>query len=335
MGVAFKFLIQDSRIPPLDGTRGKIQYRQYPIEQLYQQNDYEEVIHLLIWGHLPSFDEGHMLRKAFEEQARPHKSVIGAIGTFPRETPSFLMIIAGPSAWAASRPSNVPVFAGKVLYHNDPGALDEAIIGSIAAFTTVVALVYCHQNDLEFTPPDPQLSIVENMLLMIGFVNEYTSRPDPETIKSLNRLWILYADHEMTNSTAAFLHVTSSLADPISGLIAAVASGSGPLHGGAIDLAYMTFEKLGNKANVSKLIDDVKAKKLRLFGVGHRMYNTADPRACLLKDLMEETGNHKDSSPLLSVAMEIERIVSNDPYFTLRNLRVNADLYGCFVYSAL
>ncbi|CAG8977528.1 hypothetical protein HYALB_00008709 [Hymenoscyphus albidus] len=161
--------VVESKITHVDGTRGKIQYRQYPIEQLYQQNDYEEVIHLLIWGRLPSFDEKHMLQRAFEEQARPHKSVIDAIGTFPRETPSFLMIIAGLSAWAATRPSTVPVFAGKILYHNDPEALDEAIIGTIAVFTTVVALVYCHQNDLEFTPPDPQLSIVENMPLMPRF----------------------------------------------------------------------------------------------------------------------------------------------------------------------
>lgn len=134
--------------------------------------------------------------------------------------------------------------------------------------TIIVALIYCHQHDRNLVPPDPKLSFIENVLLMMGFVEQSTQLPDPKVVKTLDSLWVLYCDHEMTNSTAAFLHVASTLADPISCCMAYVASGNGPLHGGAIDLAYKAFARLESPDRVSKMISDVKAKKHRLFGYG-------------------------------------------------------------------
>ena len=185
------------------------------------------------------------------------------------------------------------------------------------------------------TLADPNGSFVSNQLLMMGFVDETTKQPDPAVVRMLDRLWILYAEREMTNSTAALLHVTSTLADPISGCIASVSSGSGPLHAGAIHLAYKSFTEIGSKENVPRLIADVKTKKLRLMGYGHRIYKTVDPRAKYLQRMMGELSHKVDQNPLLSIAMEIDRIASNDSYFTSRNLKANADLYGCFVYSTL
>lgn len=245
------------------------------------------------------------------------------------------MIVAGLSAWAASNPASIPVHAGENLYQGKLEAVDEAVVRTLAAMATVVALVYCHQQDRNFTPADPDGSFVSNQLLMMGIVDEASRMPNPAVIKVLDRLWILYADHEMTNSTAAFLHVSSTLADPISGCIASATAGSGPLHAGAIDLAYKSLIEIGCKENVPKLIADVKAKKLRLMGYGHRIYKTVDPRTKYLQRLMDELSDRSNHNPLLSIALEIDHIASKDSYFTKRNLKVNADLYGCLVYSAL
>ncbi|EDN90842.1 hypothetical protein SS1G_00242 [Sclerotinia sclerotiorum 1980 UF-70] len=209
------------------------------------------------------------------------------------------------------------------------------IIRTMSALSVVIALTSCHQQGKQFRSPDARNSFVCNQLLMMGIVNSETGKPDSWAERQLNKLWIIYADHEMTNSTAAFLHVTSTLADPISGCMASLLSASGPLHAGAIDLAYRSFQQIGSKENVAKLIADVKAKKQRLFGYGHRIYKTVDPRIYHLRKMMDDLAVKTASNPLLSIAMEIDRIASQDTYFTSRNLKANADLYGCFVFSAL
>ena len=221
------------------------------------------------------------------------------------------------------------------MYKGDVGVIDKALVRTIASMAVVVALTYCRQRNRKFTLPKPHGSFVSNVLLMMGFVDETTNSPKPSVVSSLEQLWVLYCDHEMTNSTAAFLHVASTLADPISCCSAYVASGNGPLHAGAVDLAYKAFAELRTPENVPAMIADVKAKKYRLFGYGHRIYRTVDPRTKFIRAMLEE---HKDTSrqnSLLSVALEIDRIASTDSYFTSRNLNANADLYGCFVYTAL
>lgn len=171
---------------------------------------------------------------------------------------------------------------------------------------------------------------------MMGFVKAETEKPDAKVIKCLERLWILYADHELSNSTAAFLHASSTLTDPISCILASAVSGFGPLHGGAMDIAQKTFERVGALENVPALIADVKAKKLRLSGYGHRIYKTTDPRSRLLRSMLnDELSEEVERIPLLAVALEIDRVASTDPYFTSRNLKANADLYGNFIYAAL
>ena len=170
---------------------------------------------------------------------------------------------------------------------------------------------------------------------MMGVVEEGSGLPSQKVVDCLERLWILYLDHEMTNSTTAFLHVASTLADPISCCTAYVASGNGPLHAGAVDLAYGNLQRLGTPEGVPGLIADVKAKKYRLYGYGHRIYKTVDPRIKFIKTMLDELSEGKNDNPLLAVALEIDRIASTDEYFTSRNLKANADLYGCFVYTAL
>ena len=245
------------------------------------------------------------------------------------------MAVAGLAAYAAANPNKMPTTANNpLMYRGNMQVIDTAVLDTLAAMAVVVSLLYCHQRGHHFTPANPDNSFIENVLTMMGFVDK-TGLPSPRAVKTLDALWILYLDHEMTNSTAALLHVASTLADPISCCIGMVASANGPLHGGAIDLVYKKLEQLGSPSNVPALIQDVKAKKLRLFGYGHRIYKTVDPRTKYLRAMFEEFSEESRSNALLAIAMEIDREASTDEYFTSRNLKANADLYGSFVYTAL
>lgn len=245
------------------------------------------------------------------------------------------MVMAGLTAYAACDEGTIGVQSGRVQYLGNMKLVDQAIVQALSSLATTIALVYCHKRGRQFTPADPNGSFIGNVLRMMGFVEPGTDKPEAKIERCLERLWILYADHEMTNSTAAFLHAASTLTDPLSCCIAGLVSGYGPLHGGAIDLAYKGFEAVQTPENVPKLIADVKAKKQRLFGYGHRIYKTTDPRIKFIRELIDE---HKDAvarNPMLSVAFEIDRIANEDPYFTSRQLKANADLYGTFLYTAL
>lgn len=251
------------------------------------------------------------------------------------DAPAYLIIAAGLSAWAASCLDKSSGTGKGSIFPKSSDTVEEGVCNSIAAFTTVVALTYCHLQDRSFVSDvKPTLSIIENLLVMMGRVDDCCV-PEKQTVYILNKIWILFADHEMTSSTAAFLNAVSCLSDPLTALAAAVASANGPLHAGAIDLAYKRFEQLGDASGVRKHMADVRAKKCRLMGVGHRVYRTADPRIQYLRSLMSELGTTTSQNPLLEVALEIDRTVAADTYFTSRGLSINADLYSSFVYAAL
>ncbi|KAH6658759.1 citrate synthase [Truncatella angustata] len=327
--------VKESHITYIDGNRGILQYRQHPIGHLFAHHDYEDVVHLLVWGHLPTIEVKMKFRSQVAKFMVPDHSVLSVVQSFNPDTPAYLVIAAGLSAWVASHPNTIPVYRGDSIYQKDANAVNDGVGRAIAAFTTVVALTYCHQQGRPFDfKVDPALSSIENLLVMIGRV-DHCGLPEKQTALVLNKIWILFADHEMTNSTAAFLNATSCLSDPMSALVAAVASANGPLHAGAIDLAYKGFEKMGNVSGVGRHMDDVRAKKCRLMGVGHRVYRTADPRISYLRSIMGDLEATTSQNRLLEVALEIDRIVATDSYFTSRALSINADLYSSFVYAAL
>jgi citrate synthase len=207
---------------------------------------------------------------------------------------------------------------------------DGALIRTIAYITTATAVAYCHKRNTEFVPPLQGSTLVQNFVRMIGMDDL-----DGKIARTMDRLWILYADHELSCSTAASMHVASTLTDPMSCVVAMMVAGSGPLHVGALELCYEGLEMLGTVDNVPEYIDAVKAKKFRLFGYGHRMYKTKDPRATLIEELMVEHKDAIEANPLLQVATEIDRLANTDPYFVERELKLNADFYGCFIYTAL
>ncbi|KAJ2994467.1 hypothetical protein NUW58_g1550 [Xylaria curta] len=321
----------ESAITFIDGEEGKIKFRGYDIEYLYDNHDYEEVIHLLIWGHLPSNEEKQSLRERLLAELKTPQSVVDAIRAFPPQSSTGSMILAGLAAFAALDEGTKKLHSqAEPYYIGNMKNTDAAIIRTLAAIATTIALVYCHKRGKTFTEPSLEGSFISNVLKMMG-------REDKGIEKCLERLWILYADHEMTNSTAAFLHASSTLTDPLSSSISAIVSAYGPLHGGAIDLAYQEFKAIASVKHVPYLIKEVKAKRQRLFGFGHRIYKTVDPRTKFIREMIDEQVRNplRSRVPLLEIALEIERIASTDDYFISRRLAANADLYGALLYTAL
>lgn len=245
-----------------------------------------------------------------------------------------MMIMSGLSAWASSDPSAIPVIRGEDIYSKPP-LLDKHIARTLAALGGVVGVVYCHQNDVPFTIPKEQYSYVENLLSMMGLVDKDSMRPRPEQVTQLEKLLLLHAEHGMCNATAAFLHCASTRADPISCLVAALVAIYGPLHGGSNIITFRQLQRIGKLENIPRLMKDVIARKQRLFGFGHRIYRAVDPRATILRDNMLEAKKQGDDIPYLDVALELDRIVSTDPFFTSRNLKANTDLYTVIAYQAI
>ncbi|RDI84246.1 hypothetical protein Vi05172_g5696 [Venturia inaequalis] len=325
----------ESDITFVDGENGRILFRGYNILDLHRDHCFDDVAYLLMWGTLPREHQRAQFREEFARLANPPQSVIDIINGFSRDSPAYLMLTAGLSAWAAAVPEQVPVHVGETLYLKNPEKADISMKQGFASFAAIVALIYCHQHGHAFTPAEGHRSVPENVLVMMKFVDKSTGKPAPAIVHDLDKLLILYADHEMTASTAALLHTGSVGADALTSLISSVATGWGPLHAGAIDLVYKKLEEIGSVENVEPFIDKVRNKEQRLMGVGHRLYKTQDPRGKLLRDRLLQLSLTATTIPLLAVALEIERVVSVDEYFVTRKLCINADLYGSLVFTAL
>ena len=211
--------------------------------------------------------------------------------------------------------------------------VDEAVVRVVAAWAVCIGLAASHRNSSRFMPASRDRDYYSNLFTMMGHVDPSTKHPDPLKLQCFRRFGALSIDHGLSNSTFALLVTASTLADPFSALISALAAAYGPLHFGAPESAYKIMTQLGSPENVPTLIDQVKRGERRLFGYGHRTYQTADPRIRPIQVLLEEL-NAADN-PLLAVAQEIDRIASSDEYFKSRGLNANADLYGQFFYVAM
>ena len=261
---------------------------------------------------------------------------LGLVDTIGRKSaPPITMLTAGLSAMQATQPNTLPAFAARNLYMGNLRAADEQIVKMFADYAVISAIVYCHMTGNTFREPRSDFSYIENLLYMMGHVDPDTGLPKPKHVSCMTRLWTLVADHEMTCSTAAFLHTASSLSDALSCQIAAITASSGVLHGGAIEVAYKNIREVGDVANVPRKIESVKSGKERLFGYGHRLYKTVDPRSVFIREILDELSEETARDPDLSIAMELDRVASSDEYFTSRKLKANADMFASFAYKAM
>ena len=311
----------------IDGDKGILWYRGYPIEQLAEHSTFLEVAYLLIRGELPT-------AKALEEwtwqithHTWVHENVKKFMDGFHHDAHPMGMFISTVAALSTFYPD------AKV--NQDHGHRDLQIYRLIAKVPTIAAFAYRHILGQPYVYPDNDLTYVGNFLSMLFKTTELKYKADGVIEHALDVLFILHADHEQNCSTNAMRAVGSSGVDPYSALAAAAAALYGPLHGGANEAVLRMLRSVGSTARVPEFIRQVKAGEAKLMGFGHRVYKNYDPRAKIIKRMADEVFAVTRPSPLLPIARELEKIALQDEYFVRRKLYPNVDFYSGLIYEAL
>ncbi|MEZ5122690.1 MAG: citrate synthase [Solirubrobacterales bacterium] len=317
-----------SAITFLDGERGILEYRGYPIEQLAEQSTYLEVAYLLVHGELPTKAQLEEWCHLITVHTFVHENIKAFIQGYRHDAHPMGMLVGSIGALSTFYPD-----ANEI---HDPENRAIQTIRLLAKMPTLAAFAYRHSLGQPYVYPDNDLAYSGNFLSMMYKMTELKYEPDPRVERALDVLFILHADHEQNCSTNAVRAVGSSEVDPYSAFAAGVAALYGPLHGGANEQVLRMLRRIETKDNVADFVAGVKDGKERLMGFGHRVYKNYDPRARIIKkaaeDVFEVTGV---VSAELELALELERIALEDEYFIERKLYPNVDFYSGLIYEAL
>jgi citrate synthase len=319
-----------SKITFIDGGKGILRYRGYPIEQLAEKSTFLEVAYLLLSGELPSTDEFH----SFERDIRYHTMIHERLNTFI----SGFHYDAHPMAMMAGVVGSLAAFYHDKLDMKNPEHRVLAAKRMIAKMPTIAAACYRHHMGWPTAYPKNSLNYTERFLDMMFSVPAEPYKVSAVAAKAFDLLFILHADHEQNASTSTVRLVGSTGANPYASVAAGISALWGPAHGGANEAVLTMLDKIGDVSRVGKYIDKAKDKNdpFRLMGFGHRVYKNFDPRATIIRqaayDVLEELGSN---DPLLSLAMELERIALEDEYFVEKKLYPNVDFYSGIIYKAL
>ncbi len=318
-----------SNITFIDGDKGILRYRGYPIEQLAVESSYLEVAYLLIHGELPKKDELVKWEYNIMHHTYVHENVKKFMDGYHYDAHPMGMFISTMAALSTFYP------AAKNIFDKDSRQLQTyRLIGKVA---TIAAFAYRHSMGLPYAYPDDNLSYAGNFLNMLLRTTEQNYVPDPTLERALDVLFILHADHEQNCSTSTIRAVGSSHVDPFSALAAAAAALYGPLHGGANEAVLKMLKEIGSKDKVPGFVKEVKEGKgeKRLMGFGHRVYKNYDPRAKIIKKLADDVFEVTGKNPLLDIALELEKIALEDEYFVSRKLYPNVDFYSGLIYQSI
>ena len=316
-----------STITFIDGDRGILEYRGYPIEQLAERSTFLEVAFLLRHGELPAPKELEQFTWQITHHTWVHENLKKFMDGFHHDAHPMSMLISSVAALSTFYPD------AKV--NRDAGHRDLQIYRLIAKVPTLAAFAYRHTRGQPYVYPDNDLSYTGNFLNMMFKTTELKYVPAPALERALDVLFILHADHEQNCSTNAMRSVGSSGVDPYSAVAAAAAALYGPLHGGANEAVLRMLRAIGSTARVPEFIRQVKAGDAKLMGFGHRVYKNYDPRARIIKRIADEVFAMTRPSPLLPIALELERIALQDDYFVARKLYPNVDFYSGLIYDAM
>jgi citrate synthase len=316
-----------SAITFIDGEKGILQYRGYPIEQLAEQSTYLEVAYLLINGHLPTEKQLADWDQEITIHTFVHENVKEFMQGFRYDAHPMGMLLASVGALSTFYPEAAAI--------KDKDARFLQVIRLLAKMPTLAAFSYRHNRGMPYVYPDNDLSYPGNFLSMIYKIAELKYEPDPRLEHALDVLFILHADHEQNCSTSAVRSVGSSQVDPYSAVAAGVAALYGPLHGGANEAVLRMLSRIETKENVPGFIEGVKNGDEKLMGFGHRVYKNFDPRAKIIKKAVDEVFEVTGKNPLLDIATELEKIALEDEYFISRKLYPNVDFYSGLIYEAL
>ncbi|MHB1522349.1 MAG: citrate synthase [Candidatus Dormibacteria bacterium] len=316
-----------SSITFIDGDKGILRYRGYPIEELAARHSFLEVAQLLLTGDLPTPDQHLEWVGEITNHTFIHESIKKFIDGFHHDAHPMGMLVSAVGA--------LSTFYPEAKQSHDPEVRHRQIVRLIAKMPTLAAFAYRHAMGLYYAYPDDELSYAGNFLNMMWRATELKYHPDPVLEHALDVLLILHADHEQNCSTSTMRLVGSSQADPYSAMSAACAALYGPLHGGANEQVLRMLRSIGSVANIPDYIRRVKAGEFRLMGFGHRVYKNFDPRAQLIKRVADEVFEVTGRSPLLDIALEIEKIALEDDYFINHKLYPNVDFYSGIIYLAM
>ncbi len=315
-----------SAITFIDGDKGILRYRGYPIEQLAEKASFLEVAYLLFEGELPNRAQLDKWEHDVRYHTYVHTNVIKFLEGFRYDAHPMGTLLGAVGALSTFYPDAKNIA--------DPASRYLQRIRLMAKFPTIAAFAFRHSRGLPYVFPRNDLSYIGNYVNMTFEIGGKLE-PNPVLQRALEILLILHADHEQNCSTSAVRSVGSSEVDPFSAVSAGIAALYGPLHGGANEAVLVMLDEIGEKKNIPAFIESVKAGKGRLMGFGHRVYKSYDPRAKLIKkvayDVFEQTG----LNPKLEVALELERIALEDEYFIKRKLYPNVDFYSGLIYQAM
>lgn len=316
-----------SRITYIDGDKGILRYRGYPIEQLAEQSTYLETAYLILYGELPGKSELAEWIGNITIHSIIHENIKKHIDGFHHDAHPMGILVSTVAALSTFYPDAKKIFDAK--------SRREQTYRLISKMPTLAAFAYRHSLGLPYSYPDNDLSYTGNFLNMLFKMTELKYKPNPVLEKALDVLFILHADHEQNCSTNAMRGVSSSQVDPYSSVAAAAAALYGPLHGGANEAVLRMLMGIGSKEKVSEFIKKVKGGEGRLMGFGHRVYKNYDPRAKIIKDIADQVFEVRGRNPLLDIALELERIALEDDYFIKRKLYPNVDFYSGLIYQSM
>jgi citrate synthase len=316
-----------SRITYIDGDKGILEYRGYPIEQLAERSSYLETASLLLDGELPKRAALEAFTHNITMHTMVHENIRKFIDGFRYDAHPMGILVSTVAALSTFYPE------AKNVFDKEERRLE--IYRLIAKMPTLAAYAYRHRRGLPYVYPDNDLSYAGNFLSMLFRMTERQYVPNPVLEGVLDVLFILHADHEQNCSTSAMRVVGSSQSDPYSATAAACAALYGPLHGGANEAVVRMLEQIGKTDNIPAFIAGVKRGEHKLMGFGHRVYKNYDPRAKVIKRLAYEVFDAVGKSPLIDIALEMERIALQDDYFVSRKLYPNVDFYSGVIYQAM
>ncbi len=318
-----------SRITYLDGDRGILRYRGYPIEQLAESSNYLETAWLILNGRLPTKPQYDKWVYDVTHHTMVHENVKDLMMGFRYDAHPMGMLVSTVGALSTFYPEAKEI--------HDPLVREKQIQRLIAKIPTLAAFAYRHSKGMPYVYPDNDLSFCGNFLNMMFKATELRYQVNPVLERAFDVLFILHADHEQNCSTSAMRAVGSSGVDPYTAASAAIGALYGPLHGGANEQVLRMLAQIGSKEKVPAFVKEVKESggEVKLMGFGHRVYKNYDPRAKVIKQMADKVFEVTGRNPLLDIALELERIALSDEYFVKRRLYPNVDFYSGLIYQAM
>jgi citrate synthase len=316
-----------SSVTYIDGAKGILRYRGYPIEQLAERSSHLEVAYLLLKGELPTQVELDDFVHEVTFHTYVHENITELMAGFRYDAHAMSMVISGVAALSTFYPDAKDI--------EDPAVRWEQVVRLVAKMPTLAAFAFRHHRGLPYVYPENELSYSANLLNMLFRIGTRDYRPSPVLERALDVLFILHADHEQNCSATTMRVIGSSHADPFSALAGAMGALYGPLHGGANEAVLRMLARIGSVDRIPAFLEGVKKKEERLMGFGHRVYKAYDPRASIIKRTADEVFEVTGRNELLDIALELERIALNEDYFVERNLYPNVDFYSGIIYQAM